>query len=64
MWAGVHLFSAGATLAMLVSLPTATFVALRAVVSLTITVSAVVFTVTWAMRTARSENLVLVSAPV
>jgi hypothetical protein len=64
MWAGVHLLSAGTTFAMLVSLPTATFVALRSIVSLTITASAVVFTVTWAIRIAKSENLVLAAAPV
>ncbi len=62
MWAGVHLVSAGTTFAMLVSLPTTTFVALRSFVSLAITISAVVFTVSWALRTARSENLVF--APV
>lgn len=58
MWAGVHLLSAGTTFAMLVSLPTPTFVALKSFVSLAITISAIVFTVSWAMRTARSENLV------
>jgi hypothetical protein len=63
LWAGVHLVCAGTTFAMLVSLPTATFVAARSLVSLTITLSAVVFTVTWATRTARSENLVFAPAP-
>jgi hypothetical protein len=58
LWAGVHLFSAGTTYAMLASLPTTTFVALHPLVSLTITISAVVFTVLWAIRTARAENLV------
>ena len=58
MWAGVHLLSAGTTFAMLVSLPTTTFVALKSFVSLAITISAVLLTVSWAMRTARSENLV------
>ncbi|MCU1468283.1 MAG: putative rane protein [Actinomycetia bacterium] len=58
MWAGVHLLSAGTTFAMLVSLPTTTFVALKFFVSLAITISAVLLTVSWAMRTARSENLV------
>jgi hypothetical protein len=64
MWAGVHLLSAGTTFAMLMSLPTATFVALRSIVSLAITTGAVVFTVTWAIRIARSENLVLAAAPI
>ena len=63
MWAGVHLLSAGTTFAMLVSLPTPTFVALRSIVSLTITVIAVMLTVAWAIRTARSENLVFASDP-
>jgi len=62
MWAGVHLLSAATTFTMLMSLPTTTFVAVRSFVSLTITISAVVFTVSWAMRTARAENLVF--APV
>jgi hypothetical protein len=63
MWAGVHLLSAGTTFAMLVSLPTTTFIALRSLVSFAITISAVVFTVSWALRTARSENLVLAPVP-
>ena len=63
MWAGVHLLSAGTTFALLMSLPTATFVALKSFVSLAITVSAVVFTVSWAMRIARAENLVLAPSP-
>lgn len=57
VWAGVHLLSAGTTYALLVSLPTPTFIALKTVVSLAITVSAVVFTVSWSIRTARAEDL-------
>jgi len=63
MWAGVHLVSAGITFAMLLTLPTATFVALRLIVSLTITLGAVVLTVLWAMRTARSEQLIFAPVP-
>lgn len=63
MWAGMHLLSATTTFAMLVSLPTTTFVAVRSFVSLTITISAVVFTVSWAMRIARAENLVFAPVP-
>jgi hypothetical protein len=63
MWARVHLPSAAPTFTMLVSLPTATFVALRSFVSLTISISAVVFTVLWAMRIARAENLVFAPLP-
>ena len=62
MWAGVHLLSAGTTFTMLMTLPTTTFVALKTVVSLAITISAIVLTVSWAIRTAHSENLVF--APV
>jgi hypothetical protein len=62
MWAGVHLVSAGTTFALLVSLPTTTFVALKTVVSLAITTSAIVLTVSWALRIAHAENLVF--APV
>jgi hypothetical protein len=64
MWAGVHLLSAGTTYALLVSLPTTTFVALKTVVSLAITISAIVFTVSWALRIAHAENLVFAPVPV
>jgi hypothetical protein len=57
LWAGVHLLTAGTTFALLVSLPTTTFVAMKSVVSLPITMSAIVFTVSWSMRTARAEGL-------
>ena len=62
MWAGVHLISAGTTFTMLVTLPTTTFVALKTIVSLAITISAIVLTISWALRIAHSENLVF--APV
>lgn len=58
LWAGVHLLSAATTFTMLVSLPTTTFVAVRSVVSLAITISAIVATVSWSIRTARAEDLV------
>jgi hypothetical protein len=58
MWAGVHLLSALTMFMLLVSLPTPTFVALKGVVSLVITVTAIVFTVTWSIRTARREDLI------
>ena len=64
MWAGVHLLSATTTFALLVSLPTTTFVPLKTVVSLAITISAVVFTVLWAMRTAKAEHLIFAPAHV
>jgi hypothetical protein len=58
MWAGVHLLSAGMTFALLVSLPTPTFIALKSVISLAITISAVVVTISWSIRTARAEKLI------
>jgi uncharacterized membrane protein len=58
MWAGVHLLSAGTTFALLVSLPTPTFIALRGVISLAITICAVVVTISWSIRTARAEKLI------
>jgi uncharacterized membrane protein len=59
MWAGVHLLSAGVTFALLMSLATPTFVAIKGFISLAITFTAVTFTIAWALRTARAENLVL-----
>jgi intracellular septation protein A len=58
LWAGVHLLNAAATLGMLVSMPVPMFVVLKTVGSLAITVGAIVVTVWWALRTARSEELV------
>jgi len=57
-WAGVHLLSAATTFTLLVSLPTTTFVAVKSFVSLAITISAIVLTVSWSIRTARAEDLV------
>jgi len=62
MWAGVHFLSAVTTFVLLVSLPTTTFVALKGVVSLALTIAAIVFTVSWSVRTAHAENLMF--APV
>jgi hypothetical protein len=58
LWAGVHLLSAATTFSLLVLLSTPTFIAVRSFVSLAITVSAVVLTVSWSIRTARAEDLV------
>jgi len=62
LWAGVHLVSAITMYTLLVSLPTTTFVALKTPVSLAITVSAIVCTVTWSIRTARREDLIFAPA--
>jgi hypothetical protein len=61
LWAGVHLMTAAANYALLVSVSTPTFVLLKTVVSLGITVGAIVLTVSWSIRTARIEGLVLAS---
>ena len=58
LWASVHLVTAATTYGLLVSIPTTTFVPLKSVVSLGITISAIVLTVSWSIRTAQSEDLV------
>jgi intracellular septation protein A len=62
LWAGVHIISAITMYTLLVSLPTTTFVALKTPISLAITVTAIVFTVSWSIRTAHREDLIF--APV
>ncbi len=59
LWAGVHLLTAATTFGLLMSLPTSTFVLLKTITSLAITVGAIVLTVSWSIRTARSEDLVM-----
>ncbi len=58
LWAGVHLLTAAATFGMLVSMPVATFVAVKTVACMSITVAAVVVTIFWALRIAHREQLV------
>ena len=62
LWAGVHLLTALATFGMLVSFPTATYVAVKTVTCLSISVAAIVVTVSCAVRTAHHENLVFAHA--
>ena len=62
-WAGVHLLSAATTFTLLVSLPTTTFIAVKSFVSLGITISAIALTVSWSIRTARTEDLVFARVP-
>jgi len=62
LWAGVHLLNAATTFGLLVSLPLGTFVAIKTGASLAITFTAILFTISWAMRTARRENLVFCPA--
>lgn len=59
LWAGVHLATAATTLGLLVSLPLATFVAVKTAACLAITAGGVVLTVSAALRTVRVEGLVL-----
>jgi len=62
VWAGAQLLTAGMTLAMLVSMPVAMFVALKTVAALGISVAAVVITISLALRTVHSEQLVFAPA--
>jgi hypothetical protein len=57
LWAAVNLLNAGATLLLLTSLPLAVFLAAKTVACLVITVTGVVITVSWSVRTAHSEGL-------
>jgi hypothetical protein len=60
LWSSVHLLTAATTFTMLITMPIPLFVALKTVTSLGITVTAIVFTVSWSMRVARAEDLVFV----
>jgi hypothetical protein len=62
LWAGVHLLTGAATLGLLVSLPVPIFVLLKTVSGLGITCAAIVVTVSWALRTAKREQLVFATA--
>jgi len=62
LWAGVHLLSAAMTFTMLVSMSVPVFVLVKTISSMAITVAAIVFTVSWAIRIARREDLVLAGA--
>lgn len=58
LWAGVHLLTAAATFGMLMTMSVPTFVALKTVTCLAITIAAIVITILWALRTAHHEHLV------
>ena len=62
LWAVVQLLTAGATLGMLLSLPTTLFVVLKPAASLTISAAAIALTVWWALRIAHREELVFATA--
>jgi hypothetical protein len=58
----VHLVNAAATVGLLVSLPVPLFVLLKTASGMGISALAIVVTVTWALRTARREQLVFAVA--
>ncbi|MDQ1688335.1 MAG: hypothetical protein QOK42_1310 [Frankiaceae bacterium] len=59
LWAGVNLLNAAAGLSLLLTLPTAVYIPTKTVAALTITALGVVATVTWSIRVAHREGLVL-----
>lgn len=59
LWAAVHLATAAATVGLLVSLPLATFVAVKTLAGLAITGAGVAVTVRWALGTIGREDLVV-----
>lgn len=62
LWAAVHVATAVTTFTLLVSLSAPTFVAVKTVACLGITVFAIAITVLWAVSTARDENVVFARA--
>lgn len=62
LWAGVHLATGAATLALLVALPLPAFVLCKTVVCLALTGGGVGITVALALRTVRLEGFVLASS--
>ena len=58
LWAGVNLTTAALTLGLLLSLPLATFVAVKQVTGLGITVAAIAVTIIWSHRIACREGIV------
>ena len=58
VWTFVYLASAVATFGLLITLPVATFVAVKTAASIVITGVGVFVTVSWSLRTARGEGLV------
>jgi uncharacterized membrane protein len=62
MWAAVHVANAAATFALLMSVPTATFIATKTVTCVGISSCAVVVTVMRSLGIARRERLAIVPA--
>lgn len=63
LWAAVHVVTAAMTFGMLTTMPVATFVAFKTVACLTVTISAIVITVFWALRVVHRERLVFARDP-
>jgi hypothetical protein len=62
LWAGAQLLTAAITFGMLVTLSVPMFVALKMVVYIAISITAIVITVFWSLRTARKEQLTFAAA--
>ena len=63
LWGGVNLATAAMTFVLLLCLPLATFVAIKQVSGLGITVSAIALTIVWSHRTACGEGIVTAPRP-
>jgi hypothetical protein len=59
LWAGVNLMTAGTTFVLLMTLPVPAFVAAKVVIGLGITITGIVLTVSWSLRTAGLEGLLM-----
>jgi uncharacterized membrane protein len=64
LWAGVHVVTSVGTFIMLISMPTATYVLVKTLACLTVTVTAIALTVWGSIYTARTENLVFAKVTV
>jgi uncharacterized membrane protein len=64
LWAGVHVLTSVGTFVMLISMPTATYVLVKTIACLSVTVTAIALTVWCSIYTARTENLVFAKAMV
>jgi hypothetical protein len=62
LWASVQLVNAGATVGMLLTMPTTLYVVVRPAASLALSAAAITITVWWALATAHQERLVFTKA--
>ena len=63
LWASVQLLNAAGTYSLLVTLPDPAFVAIKTVMSLALSATAIAITITWALRIAKQERLVFAVTP-